>query len=715
MAKKGLNVNADTIELPRFDPLNTKEQDGSRREKASFNTKFGKYVVDIDMGGTHTDAIISRKGQVAHLKVDTTPHDLGQCFKNVLEKGSEQLGLGDLRTFLHEVQVIRLSTSLSTNAIVERKGGRIGLLLSKGWRTPYLDQFQHNMSERALVLPDMAVEIEEGFTDEEIREKAYRLLTGGSTFLVVSLDGYARFSTAEERVKSIINRYFAKHFIGSMPILISSQLSRDDDYLKRTNSAVLNAYTHEDLARQLLGLEDFLRDNGYACPLLVVHASGGSARVAKSHPIQTISSGAAAGIYGALRLSEIYGEPHMITADVGGTSTEIGLIRHHTIDYPAPARIEGLPIDAPSPVSSTMGVGGGSIVRIDKNGKILLGPDSAGAFPGPVCYNLGGTAPTLTDAYLILGYFDEGYFLGGEKRIQREIAEKAVKREVSDPLGITCEEAALMIKKKAVEIIGGRIQRIISSTDCPASAFSLVAVGGGGGCIGSEVAGLAGIPKTYLFRQGPVFGAFGSSGMDIMHQYRERIRFALAEGDASLEEIFQRINGIVLGLQRTAARDMSGEGFKPEEIRFEVELELESIISAKSARLCLSSPFLYLKKDRQYLKERIADLFIEDVDNISLGNFFLTSIIVRALGDIPHATPITPIKVRSVASTKRGRRSIYVEEGNWVDARVYIWDDIAAFQEIEGPALIENRYTTVLVPPRKTIEFDENTNGVIKG
>jgi N-methylhydantoinase A/oxoprolinase/acetone carboxylase beta subunit len=272
-----------------------------------------------------------------------------------------------------------------------------------------------------------------------------------------------------------------------------------------------------------------------------------------------------------------------------------------------------------------------------------------------------------------------------------------------------------MIKKKAVEIIGGRIQRIISSTDCPASAFSLVAVGGGGGCIGSEIADLAGLPKTYLFRQGPVFGAFGSSWMDIMHQYRERIHFALAEEGASLEEIFQGINGIVLGLQRTAARDMSGEGFKPEEIRFEVELELESIISAKSARLCLPSPFLYLKKDRQYLKERIADLFLENVDNISLGNFLLTSVLVKALGGIPHANPVILMKENSVASARRGWRRSYVEEEGRVDAQVYMWDDIAAFQEIEGPALIENRYTTVLVPPRKTMEFDDNKNGVVKG
>jgi N-methylhydantoinase A/oxoprolinase/acetone carboxylase beta subunit len=697
--------------------INTSNVLDSNRDKTfRQGTSTGeRYVVDIDIGGTNTDALISKKDEFFYLKVDTTPHDLSECFKAVLEKGASQLGISDLGVFLQKIRIIRLSTSLSTNALMEKKEERIGMLVSKGWRVPFLDQFLHFKGAGSLVSPDMIEELDSRIDENDIREKTYQLLIEGAISLVISLDAGPEFSTSEKQVKSIINRYFAKHFIGSVPILCCSQVSKDQDYCKRTNTATLNAYTYDTLSRHLLGIEDLLRDMGYPYPLLLVHANGGSARAAKSTAIQTLSSGTAAGIYGALRLFKHYNKPHIFLIDVGGTSTEIGLIQQGTITYAESPQFGELPIDVPSSVNATLGIGGGSIVRID-DGALELGPDSAGAFPGPACYDLGGMQPTLTDAYLVLGYFDENDFLGGQKRIKKDLAENIIKNMIADPLDITCEEAALLIKNNAVEVIGKQIRTIIESIFSAASAFSLFAVGGGGGCIGADLADFVGIEETYVFQPGAIFGAFGSSAMDIMHQYKSQIQVPWEKGDTFWKKISVNLNKIVLALQRIAAKDMAGEGFTPERVHYVVELELLSPLG-KMYRLELPSPFLWLNsKQRVDIEEQIEKLFFHSSSKAEFDNISLTGLLLNAVGRIPH-TPLAHHRKRTVMKNtkKKMSRNIYTAQGCWVEAPVYRWDELSLPQMIEGPALVESKETTVVLPQGKILDFDEYGNGVMKG
>lgn len=685
--------------------------------------QFGKFVLDIDIGGTFTDAIVAGHDLAEFFKVDTTPHDLSHCLQDVFERAIATLGLPDLRRFLQRAQVMRLSTSLSTNTLVERKGARCGLMVTKGWGERYLSQPLSARSSFPLIYDNMVVEIDGEIgteldpwprtLEDEVRENVQILVERGATIIVVSLFVADSSPERERQVKNLITRYYPRHFLGSVPILLGSQVSSSPDFLTRTNTALLNAYCNGAMSGRLYQIEEFLRNHGYTGRLLVVHSSGGSARTAKTKAIQTINSGSAAGIFGVSRVSKSYDLKNIISLDAGGTSTEIGILQNGEIVHSSPAEMQHLPLDLSLPVASTLGIGGGSIIRIDRDGELSVGPDSAGAFPGPACYDLGGTKPTLTDAYLVLGYLDENYFLGGRRRIKKDIATRVITEKLANQMGLSCEEAALKSKYKAVEIIAAEIGGQIGPRGLSPADFSLVAIGGGGGCLGADLATYLGMRETYLFRQGAVFGAYGSSGMDIMHLYETSVDLPVFHDRASRSEICQQLNSTVASLQRTAFKDMRGEGFSPEEVRFELEIELNCGASETPIRISLPNPFIWPARDWatlvQYASEKIGSRKVLEDCHASIAKIFL-----RGLIDVPHAAMVPPNAAAIGNDAYKGRRQIYLGRETSVDASVYEWNLLSVPAVIFGPAIIESQDTTVVVPPHMTIRFDAEYNGVIR-
>jgi N-methylhydantoinase A/oxoprolinase/acetone carboxylase beta subunit len=685
-----------------------------------FDKSFGKFSVDIDVGGTFTDVIVTRRNFMKFFKVDTSPNHLAHCFYEVFRKAVGVLDLPDLRTFLSQVKVIRLSTSLSVNSLLERKGARIGLLLNKGWKKRYLAQEITMSSENPILSEDMVMEVEVGKNweapaqEEDVRQKSFSLLEKGASIIVVSLENADRSSSDELQVQSIIRKYYPWHFIGSVPVLTGGQMGLGSNYIERTNAAALNAYCHEGIADQLFQIEDLLRDEGYTLPLLIIHCGGGSARVSKSYPVHTISSGAAAGVFGALRMSKTYSRPAIVTVDIGGTSTDIGLIHNRDIQYPPHTHLEGLRVDISSPVAATMGIGGGSIVGINKSGEISLGPESAGAFPGPACYDLGGTEPTLTDVYLILGYLNDDYFLGGQKRIRKDITQKVLQEKIGAPLGISCEDAAIEVKRKAVEVIGEEIRSLIAGSNMNPSGISLFAVGGGGGCIGVDILDFVGFAEALFFRQGPVFGAFGSSGMEVMHTYEKWLDTPLAGKSLSAQQICRELNSTVLSLQRKAFRDMSGEGFRPEEIRFQLDVEVSTASSGPKERIALSEPFIWPTRDWLSIQEKLRRPFKTDKRSDSHSCARITRAFLKALVPISDSNGEHFPRRSTSTSSRKGKRPVYLGQGKWVAADIYEWDFISVPQTIQGPCVIESQDSTIVVPAEKTIRFDANLNGIIK-
>ncbi len=687
------------------------------------NKPVGKLLVDIDVGGTFTDAIVSSEGLVRFFKVDTTPHDLSKSLQDVFESAVRALEMPDLETFLEQTQVIRLSTSLSMNSIVERRIPTCGLLLEKGWRERYLNQAVSESSLFPLVAQDLVFELDSlgstaagdrpAATEDEVRTKVRVLLDRGAQIILVSCAGPADYAEAEQRLRSIILKYYPGHYLGSVQVLMSSQISVSTDFLERTNTAVLNAYCHAAMAKQLYQIEEYIRRKRYTKPLLVVHSSGGSASVATSKAIQTINSGAAAGIFGVVKFAGSYGEQDMAYVDVGGTTTEIGLLRGGEIEYYSPDRANRFPVDLPTPLASTVGIGGGSIARIEDDSLLQVGPKSAGAFPGPACYDFGGEKPTLTDAYLILGYLDERYFLGGRKAVRKTSAETVFRERLADRLGISCEEAARAVMKKAVETVGLAIKRVWETGGSHLNVHSLVAVGGGGGCMGAELARFLDLGQCYLFRQNALFGAYGASGMDITHVYERRLdipRF----GDISLVRESSRIlNAAVAETQREACYDMQSEGFAAGDISFELQLEIYAPGSGMTFRVTMPTPFIWPDRDGPGLMDLMAARLgagdPESCRSCGVVRYFL-----KASTPVPHPKTTAPGQDGSPACARKRSRSVYVGGGKTVEFAVFEWDLLSVPAVVTGPAIIESTDTTVVVPQGGSLSLDEDYNGIMR-
>lgn len=683
----------------------------------------GLFIVDIDVGGTFTDAIISSEHLMEIFKVDTTPHDLSQCLRNVFEEAATALSLPDLRTLLLQTQVVRLSTSLSTNSLVERRGAQCGLILSRGWRTPYLSQKAPGRNTFPRVMEDMVVEIDAGgppksanaliVSGDQIRDKVQTLLERGASVIVISLAHGELTARYEDHVKALVARYYPTHFIGSIQAIPSTRISESTDVLERTNTAILNAYCHRAMARHFYQIEEFMRSHGYPRRLLVVHSNGGSARVAKTKAIHTINSGAAAGIFGVARLAKNYAVEHIISVDAGGTTTQIGLLVGGGIAHYVGSHFDDVAVDLPRPVAATLGIGGGSIAGVNADNTVVVGPRSAGAFPGPACYDLGGTSATLTDAYVILGYLDEKYFLGGNKTINKESARRAIAEKLGIPLGISCEDAAFEIKRCVVETIGDTIRKIADLTDLPVWDFALAAIGGGGGCVGADLFSLLDTKETYVFRQGSVFGAYGASGMEIMHFYEQVVDFRRLGDPSCRKKNFRRLNAAVADMQRQACRDMRGEGFKPEEIRFESEIEISSTPPRSPQRIILPNSFVWPAQDWPVMAELMQKRFGEEHETL-WEDLRVSKLFLRALAHVPYYE--TAIRARATGSKDayKGQRPMYIGHGRWVDSRVYEWDFMAVPRTVDGPAIIESPDTTVVVPPGMLVELDAEYNGVIR-
>jgi N-methylhydantoinase A len=525
-------------------------------------------TADIDVGGTFTDGFFSRDGEPAHGKVLTTPHDLTECIVACLREGAERFDL-DPGAFLRECSVVRLSTTLGTNTIIERRGPRIGAILTAGAERGFYGEGEA-AALGMLVDPEMVVGIAAGAgvepDAEEVLAAVRGLLDRGARTIVVSLAGAAVDPGAERAVRALVRERYPTHYLRSIPLQLSHEVSVADDDHARTNTALVNAYIHGDLARGLYRAEDEIRQGGLRRPLLVVHAGGGSARVAKTIAVQTLNSGPAAAVQGTAVMAELLAYPHVVVADIGGTSLDLALVEGRmpaTVQRPT---VVGLEMALPVIETSSIGAGGGSIADVDEDGRLTVGPRSAGANPGPACYGKGGMAPTVTDANLVLGFLDAERPLAGRIQLDRGRADKAFERKIGRKLDLGVEDAAARVRARIDRTMGEELRARIDAADIDPADVTLH---------GCAIAAVAGIGTVVGFRFGSVFSAYGSSTTDVVHRYAERIGAGSVSGDSAEEALAE--------LRRRAAVDMRGEGFGAEDFTLEEsrgETEVSVLASA---------------------------------------------------------------------------------------------------------------------------------------
>jgi len=411
------------------------------------------YSVDIDVGGTLTDGIFSNGSGIVCSKVDSTPHDLTVCLFDCLTQGATQLGFPNLNSFLDQVELLRWSTTITSNVLAELRGPKIGLIVSKGHERDLYGKEKSSPILNKVVDENNVLGIEAAHSGEMILNAVRSLLENGVRRICISLQGALQNPEQEQEIKRLIDEQYPDHFLGSVPVLTGSDICQNTDDMTRTYYAVINAYTHSALATTLFKAEDELRyTQGYSRAFLISHINGGVAGVSKTRAIDTMESGPILGVYGTSYLAKIYGLKKVIALDVGGTTAKLGIIQNGEPVYSQVSDLFGIPVRVSLPYLRSIALGGGSVVTC-LHDAVRLGPESMGSFPGPVCYGLGGDKPTLTDAFVTSGLIDPEYFLGGSKHLDVEQARQAIEESVARPLGCPVEEACRAIIERGYDVV----------------------------------------------------------------------------------------------------------------------------------------------------------------------------------------------------------------------------------------------------------------------
>lgn len=505
-------------------------------------------TINIDTGGTFTDGVFTRDGYALGVKAFSTPHDLTVGMLECVEAGAESLGI-EVEQMLAETTAFRFSSTIVTNAIIERRGARVGLLVSSGAEsTLYGDG---GAIREGYVDPELVRGVAQPLDEAAVAAAVEELLDRGARVLAVSLDGSWRDPLGERAVRRIVRELYPVYYVGAVRVFLASDISALPGAAARTNTVMLNAMVHAYLARSIYPAEERLRRRGLRCPLLLVDGHAGLARAAKTLALHTHNSGPAAGVSGAAALAGSLraGRGAVITLDIGGTSSDVALANPEALAVAWTREIEGLDVHVPGVRVRALAHGGGTIARA-VDGRLRLGPQSAGAHPGPACFDRGGDDATVSDANLLLGFLAVEGFHGGRLRLSRERAEAAL-GVLATELGSDTTAIARQIRAETAAGIANGVRRLLVAEGGDAADATLVAYGGGGPLHAAEVATLAGIRHVVVPAMSSVFSALGVSRLDVHHVYPFIHDGAEVPADA------------LVRLLETAGRDVRAEGFEP--------------------------------------------------------------------------------------------------------------------------------------------------------
>ncbi|HEY94818.1 MAG TPA: hydantoinase/oxoprolinase family protein [Dehalococcoidia bacterium] len=675
------------------------------------------FYMDIDTGGTFTDGFVRGDGRTELVKVDTTPHDLTLCFMECIEEAARRFGFDDASDLLNQMNTLRLSTTIGTNTLIQGNGPKLGLLVTKGkGENVYSPVGSVNPAVNFLVPEDMIIGINEEMSEsgESMREPesvevlaaVKNLLERGARRILVSLARSPLNPAHEEKCRELVFEDYPAHYLGSVPLLLSSEVSTELDDMCRTNAALIDAYIHQDMTHYLYKADDDVRNRRFRWPLLIVHATGGAARVAKTKAIDTCDSGPAAGLFGAAFLAKLYGIENVVTIDVGGTSTDIGLIAHGELSYAAERNMYGVPVKERVIETISFGGGGSSIAWIDKKGTLRVGPESAGAIPGPACYGLGGNKPAVTDAWVTLGYINPDYFLGGRRKLDREQAKKLIKEQIADPLKISVEEAAEAILAEMTRQSANSVKEFIRGKGLKEEDVVMFAFGGAGGLSCASLAKACGIPVIYSFPFGAQFCAFGSSCTDVLHTYSRVENLPLDSN--SMEETIKRFNKATKAMANDAYFDMEGEGFSKENVSLMLEITIGTKDQIPSVIVRRNDITLNGENDLSNL----AEVYRKETGQENTSGLLIHEIRLQASSHLTDPEfRAYPSAGENPEGALKDNRSIY-HEGKFRDVPVYDQELLKSGNVVQGPAFIESASTTILVPLGSRYTVDKYLNGL---
>ncbi len=702
--------------------------------------------IDIDVGGTFTDLVLNYENQTLIRKVPTTPYDLSVCFSNVIEEGARAIGMR-MESLLPEIDMIRYSTTIALNRLLERKGPRLGLITTEGhedttllgrgaqWIDGTRVQERRNLSVQnkpdPLISRDMIVGVKERIDsagdimrpldETDVREKVrYLVGKGARAFVVALLWGFLN-PLHEKKVKEIIRSEYQEFHIGYMPVVLAGQVSGKLGEYERTMAAILDAYLQRSMQIELSTCWDKLRERGYKRSLSMIQSSGGIAEVFKTAASRTFNSGPVSGLMGAHHVAKALGFHNVVMADMGGTSFDVCLVVKDSVrSYDFRPVIDRWMVGITMIKTLSIGAGGGSIAWLNKllSNRLQVGPKSAGSMPGPACFNRGGTEPTVTDADVVLGYINPEYYFGGKLALNKDKAAQSIRDKVAKPLGLGVEETAATIRKIVDGNMSSAIMKEVHLRGYSPEEFILFAAGGAGA---THVEGFrADIPKVVIFPFSPVFCAYGSSTMDIMHVYEHSRKLTLMEpGTHKLTQEFEAFNRTVAALIENAKTDLAGEGLDPAHANF--ILELDMLYGGQFHVKRTLSPLLFIRSEKDVtaicdgFEKEFSEAFSPFVVNPE-GGVFVDSFILKAIVPTKKVSlPKMPLESSDPKAAYKGSRPVYwTDKKDFGTTNIYSFERLRPGNVIEGPAVVEGEYTTLVVPSPMTFSIDQHGLGILE-
>ena len=694
---------------------------------------MGPFLVGVDIGGTFTDCVVlDADGSITATKSSSTPHNFAQGMLTAMGVAAERLHLS-FDDFCKQISVLTHGTTAGTNALIQRKGAKVGLLMTRG----HEDAIHIMRGSRGVTSRDMAKvvhfpesgkpvpivpkrlirgvservdcfgDVVVGLNETEVAQAIDELLAEGVEAIGICFLWSFKRPEHEARVAALA-RARAPHLFVSC----SHEIAPKWGEYERTTATALNAYIGPIMARYLANLDRELKASGYRNPLQITQCGGGSVSVAKAmeSPLLTLDSGPVSGVTGSVYLGRLMDTPNIITTDMGGTSFDVGIIERHQPTYSFISNVAQYEYFLPKVDIQAIGAGGGSLARVDPVARTLrVGPDSAGADPGPVCYGKGAQTPTVTDADVVLGSINPENFLGGCIVLDRAAAVASVQR-VADQLGLSLEETASGIAKIAEFRMADIIRKMTVEKGFDPRDFVLHAFGGAGPAHASIFGAELGVKRVIIPQKeiASTWCAFGAASADILHVH-EQVDIQASPFDA------RRLNKTLTELQKRANRELDHDKIDRSRRQFQFSLDMRHRGQINEVEVMLPEGRLtaaLFEPLRQRFYERYEQLYGRG-SSYRDARIEIVTLRLRATAPTPRPklARAARLSARIAAAAKRPSRPVYWDSlKTSVATDIYDGAQLKPGNTLEGPVIVETTDTTVVVHPGRRLRVDEFGN-----
>ena len=674
-----------------------------------------RWIVGVDVGGTFTDAVFldSASGRVEIAKVPSTRPDQADGFVTALRAHAPDLAA---------IAAIVHGTTVGTNALLERKGGRIGVITTRGFR----DVLEMRRRDRPqtwglwgqfapLVPRDLRLEVDERTLADgsvripvnlaQVRAAGERLLAQGvEAVAVFFINAYANASNERATRETLLEIWPNANVVASSDILPEIR-----EY-ERASTTAINAYLQPPVGAYLARLEQRLGQGGFAGDVLIMQSNGGAMRLdtARRLPVRTARSGPAAGVIAAAAVAQAAGFDNVVACDMGGTSFDVSLMAGGQPSRAAQASIGfGMVVRTPMIEITTIGAGGGSLAWIDRGGLLQVGPESAGSDPGPVCYGRGGTQPTVTDANLVLGRIDAAQPIGGISALDVHAARAAIEAEIGKPLGLDAMTAAEAIIRVANAAMAGAIRLVSIERGHDPQNFVLLPFGGGGALHAGALLREVGLSRALVPRFPGVASALGCVIADLRHDFVRTVNAGLAEVDiaALTRDLTERaIEGEAL-LARSGVADDA----------IELQVELDMLYQGQTHTVSVPYPAepdgvtLFSRQGLQAAFDTAyRGTYGRLLDGVPVRILNLRAAVIGRRPKLDLAM-LAPRAGGTLEAARRGSRRIWLD-ATWREAAVYDRLALPPYARVVGPAILVQPDTTIFVEPGHAAVVDRLGN-----